>query len=288
MDPESQKTKIEQNENLLCLDIGNSAIKAALYHRPADGNSFGNERGRAVRVNLLTKAKPAAANNDSRFDPLFDLIDSATCNWFACTVNHPVLESLKTVVGSRRPEDNFVVFDHNDYPFDIAVQQPAQIGVDRLLAAAAASVELQSDDPAKNTNLIVIDAGTAVTIDVVDANRRFLGGVIRAGTRLQRSALHTYTAALPDLSESSIDAPNKVIGENTVEAILSGTFYGEVGAILGLVELLADQLGESTQVVLTGGGALELQSILPADWLRRESLVLDGVRIAASNKLFRS
>ncbi len=118
-----------------------------------------------------------------------------------------------------------------------------QVGQDRLACAYAAKVLY-------GVPAIVIDFGTALTMDIVSAQSAYEGGVIVPGIRLSLRALAEHTALLPQVK---IQKPSYLIGRNTQESILSGMFHGYTALIEGLVAKMKKQLGKRALVVLTGG-----------------------------------
>ncbi len=124
-------------------------------------------------------------------------------------------------------------------------QTPETLGLDRLAAAVGAH-ELFPD-----RDLLVIDAGTAVTFDLVEGSGTFAGGNISPGLRSRFRALHEFTAKLP-LVEASGEVP--VIGKTTGEAILAGVVNGMVFEMDGMIDLMRSRLPE-IQTILTGGDA---------------------------------
>ncbi len=137
-----------------------------------------------------------------------------------------------------------------DVPVPIGRQLDREtiVGVDRLLNAAAAYERLQQA-------CIVIDAGTAVTIDFVDGEGTFHGGAILPGAKLQLAAMHGHTALLPDVEFARPDGP---IGHNTAQAMRSGVFHGIRGAVRELAEMFAVQYGAYPKIIATGGDAKAL------------------------------
>ncbi len=122
----------------------------------------------------------------------------------------------------------------------------SKTGVDRLLCAAAAFATLKQA-------CVVIDAGTAITIDFVDGEGTFHGGVIAPGAQMQLNALHAHTDALPAVTFALPE--NEPFGRNTHEAMLQGVFFGIRGLVQRMIERYADTLGTFPIVVATGGDA---------------------------------
>lgn len=158
-----------------------------------------------------------------------------------------------------------------DWGFDIRVDNPAEVGADRLLNALAAHRQFTGP-------LVVIDFGTATTFDVVDADGAYLGGVIAPGINLSIEALHTAAARLPRIG---IGRPQVVIGTSTIPAMQSGIYWGYVGLIEGLVARIQAEYEGPLKVVATGGLAPLLAEGTTAIGNVAPDLTLDGLRLLA-------
>jgi len=137
-----------------------------------------------------------------------------------------------------------------DLPIPIGRQldPEAIVGEDRLLNAAAAYDVLKQA-------CIVADAGTAITIDLVDGQGTFHGGVIAPGASLMLTALHEHTASLPQVTPQR---PVEPVGHNTGEAMKAGVYHALRGMLRETVEQYAQVLGTFAPVVVTGGDGLWL------------------------------
>lgn len=151
---------------------------------------------------------------------------------------------------------------------NIKIDNPAQLGAD-LVAGAVGALD------AYTMPCVIIDMGTASTVSVLDRSGTFLGGVIAAGVRLTLKALAENTAQLTSIP---IEAPNSVIGANTVECMQSGLVYGTAAMIDGLLQMITAELGETPTVVATGGLSKEIITHCKADIIYNENLLLDGLR----------
>jgi type III pantothenate kinase len=158
-----------------------------------------------------------------------------------------------------------------DWGFEIKVDQPNEVGADRLLNVMAA--HRQFGGP-----LIVVDFGTATTFDVADGTGAYTGGVICPGINLSIEALHQAAARLPRIG---IGRPQSVIGRSTVPAMQSGIYWGYVGLVEGLLTRIMAEFGQRMKVVATGGlsslfaeGTLMIEHIEP-------DLTLNGLRMLA-------
>ena len=108
----------------------------------------------------------------------------------------------------------------------ICVEHPEQVGSDRVVDAVAAAA-------AYPLPVLVIDMGTATTCSVIDAQHRFLGGIIMAGMQTSLDALVTRTSQLPKIS---FDPPKQMIGTNTIDCIKSGLLYGTASCLDGIID----------------------------------------------------
>jgi len=120
---------------------------------------------------------------------------------------------------------------------------PAEVGADRIVNAVAAIEKYGAP-------CVVVDFGTATTFDCVSAKGEYLGGVICPGIGISADALFERTARLPRVE---IRKPARVVGTNTVGSLQSGLYYGYLGLVDGILELLLGELGAETHVVATGG-----------------------------------
>src|SRR5246500_5717071 len=120
---------------------------------------------------------------------------------------------------------------------------PAEVGADRIVNAVAAFDKYGGP-------CVIVDFGTATTFDCVSAKGEYLGGVICPGIGISADALFQRTARLPRVE---IRKPARVIGTNTVGSLQSGLYYGYLGLVDGILELLLAELGSNAKVIATGG-----------------------------------
>jgi len=120
---------------------------------------------------------------------------------------------------------------------------PAEVGADRIVNAVAAFEKYGGP-------CVIVDFGTATTFDCVSAKGEYLGGVISPGLGISADALFERTARLPRVE---IRKPERVIGSTTVGSLQSGLYYGYLGLVDGILDLLLAELGHDTKVVATGG-----------------------------------
>lgn len=125
----------------------------------------------------------------------------------------------------------------------VQYDNPAEVGADRIVNGVAAYEKYGGP-------CVIVDFGTATTFDCVSKKGEYLGGVICPGIGISADALFERTARLPRVE---IRKPTRVIGTNTVGSLQSGLYYGYLGLVDGILELLLAELGAETRVVATGG-----------------------------------
>ncbi|PYQ93944.1 MAG: type III pantothenate kinase [Acidobacteria bacterium] len=155
----------------------------------------------------------------------------------------------------------------------ILYEVPSEVGADRIVNAVAAYEKFGQDS---GRPLIVVDFGTATTLDAITAAGEYLGGAICPGVQISADALFQRAARLPRID---VRKPTRVVGRTTVSAMESGLFYGYVGMVEGLVRRMSDELGGNAVSVATGGLA---EMIAPETTLIQHvdpDLTLHGLRI---------
>jgi type III pantothenate kinase len=159
----------------------------------------------------------------------------------------------------------------------LLVDNPKEIGADRIVNSLAAFTLYESDGPT-----IVVDFGTSTNLDVVSPKGEFLGGALAPGIEISVDALAARAA---QLRKVELVKPKSVIGKNTVEALQSGTIYGFAGQVDGLVNRITDELaglypnsGEVC-VIATGGLAPLVLGISETIEFHEPDLTLIGLRL---------
>jgi len=162
----------------------------------------------------------------------------------------------------------FIELDHlTPLPIANLYETPETLGKDRIAAAVGAN------ELFPNQNVLVIDAGTAITYDFVSAENQYLGGNISPGLQMRFKALNRFTDKLPLVDSSAYFSE---IGKNTKEAIRGGVQNGILFEIEKTIEIFAEKY-EDLQVILTGGDSAFLSQMLNADVLVHLNLTLIGL-----------
>ena len=146
---------------------------------------------------------------------------------------------------------------------------PAQLGSDLVVDSVAAIAEYP-------VPLLVFDMGTANTVCVIDKNKNYIGGMIYPGIGV---SLDSLTANASQLGGISLEAPEHIIGKNTVECMKSGTIYSAAAAIDGIIDRLAEELDGDVTVVATGGLAGKIVPHCRREIRLDEDLLLKGLAV---------
>jgi len=187
----------------------------------------------------------------------------------------PVTSSLQFAVESIIGRKCMVVGPGMKTGMNVLIDDPSTLGADLVAGGVAAIVCYKA--PA-----IVIDMGTATTVTVIDRNRAFRGGAILPGLRLSYSALSQGTSLLPGID---IETPEKVIGTNTVDCMLSGAVYGTAVLLDGLIDRMEEELGYPCMHIATGGLAASVVPCCTHNILLDNDLLLKGLWVLYSKNI---
>jgi type III pantothenate kinase len=258
---------------LIAVDIGNSSTKLGWFDGPVamqrpDQWSGSLPQPTAVHEFPTGQTPP---------DELLEQLPAAPVRWRVASVQREGQRVLTRWIQMHRPQDDFRVLACTDLPLEVRVDFPERVGVDRLAAAVAANAIRQSDRPA-----LVVQAGTAVTVNLIGSDGAFCGGAILAGFRMQAEALYGADL-LPLVLLATQSEPPTVVGTNTEAAIRSGLFWGAVGAVREIVQRISAQLPQPPQVLITGGDLSRLAPLVGSDTQFVPNLVLVGLALADRN-----
>jgi type III pantothenate kinase len=175
---------------------------------------------------------------------------------------------------ARSHGDRVVEIVHaGQLPLRTELAHPERVGIDRLFDAVAANSRRGPGVPA-----VIIDAGSAVTVDAVDASGAFLGGAILPGMRLMGEALHDYTALLPRVGVPQL--PPDWPGKDTESAVAAGIYWAVAGGGRTLLDRWSASLSVKPRVFLTGGDGPRLASAFPEAEIW-PAMTLEGIRLSA-------
>ncbi|MGF1476914.1 MAG: type III pantothenate kinase [Geminicoccaceae bacterium] len=221
---------------LLAVDVGNTNTVFALYR---DQTKLGQWRISTVRER--TSDEYAAALMQLIHLAGFDYQEIS--NTIISSVVPQAILPLRWICRDYLDCPALVIGDDIGVPIDIELENPREVGSDRLVNAFAAHNRYGGP-------LIIVDFGTATTFDVVGPEGSYQGGAIAPGINLSLEALHRAAAKLPRIA---VDKPQAVVGRSTVSAMQSGIFWGYVGLIEGIVSRIRAETGQSMKTIGTGG-----------------------------------
>ncbi|MBI5624818.1 MAG: type III pantothenate kinase [Elusimicrobia bacterium] len=248
---------------LLAVDAGNTSVTVGLFQgrrlarvgRLATAAALGRG-GLGARlascVGLGSPRGPVAAVVFASVVPALDRkLSAAAQDRFRCPV--------------------FAVTPRSRLGLPLAVKAPAEVGADRIVNALAARELVGAPS-------LVVDIGTAVTVDCVTEAGAYGGGAIMPGPGMAVDALRDHTAKLPYVEPRRV---SRAIGRDTAECIRSGLYFGWLGMIRAVVEKTRSEMGGGRiPVIATGGWARLFRSGLGPDFCIMPDLTLEGLRLA--------
>jgi type III pantothenate kinase len=238
----------------LVIDIGNTLTKIAIYE------------GRQMMA--FTRMENFDVENLKKFIAEYPLPT-------ACIVSSVSTNPIEvvSVLGDEFPS---ILFDHTTaLPFINCYSTPETLGKDRLAGVAAAF------DLFRGQDVLVIDAGTAITYDLLTSRGEYLGGAISPGIRMRYKALNTFTEQLPllEMKESAM-----LVGNTTENSIHSGVLNGVANELEGVTRKYLQQY-PAIQIILTGGDYNYFDKQLKVKTFAAPNLVLEGLNFILSYNL---
>lgn len=181
----------------------------------------------------------------------------------------PMLDALENLARKYVQTEALVVGPGIKTGIPILIDNPKEVGADRIVNVVAAYDKYHQ-------SLIVVDLGTSTNFDYVSPNGEYMGGAIAPGLIVSSEALFLKASKLQRIE---ISRPKRVIGKDTVSAMLTGLVYGHVGLIDGVVKRMSDEAGTNPLVIASGGLASlvaeyseTISEVIP-------DLTLEGLRI---------
>jgi len=250
---------------ILCIDIGNSQLHGGVFE------------GESLRCQFRKTTSPLGSADE--FGVFFAAVlrenglDPAAIRHVAlCSVVPAAIFPVRGACVRYLQSDPFVLQAGVRTGLRVRYRNPHEVGADRIAGAIGAHARHPGAD------LLVVDCGTATTVDVITGAGDYLGGAIFPGVGVSAEALASRTAKLPSIE---IARPESPLGRTTVESIQAGLYHGQVGAIRQLTVGLAREAfaGRTPKIVGTGGFAKLFEPERIFDEIVPE-LVLQGLRLA--------
>lgn len=253
---------------LLAIDVGNSHTVIGVYDNARLHNHWRITSSPAATTDeLASRLHGLLALTGMSFSKISGMVIGSVVPQLTLCWQQLAADALEAELESPP-----LVVDHRlKFPITIALPNPAEVGADRLVNASAAYSRHQRA-------LIIVDFGTAITLDCVSADGAYLGGTISPGMAIAMEALGQRTAKLPRVAMNQ--SPDSPIGTSTVEAIRSGVLYGYAGMIEGLVGRIKARMAPEEPLVIATGGMAGL--IAPHTGVIEELdpwLTLEGLRL---------
>jgi type III pantothenate kinase len=263
---------------LLVLDVGNTNTVLGVFARVAKVHPGGDQEGDVRYERLVANWRVATVQTSTvdeygvLFRNLFSMASLEASGIHGIVISSvvppldPVLRQMCERYFNTKP---LFIEPGVKTGMPVHYDNPAEVGADRIVNAVAAFEKYGGP-------CVIVDFGTATTFDCVSAKGEYLGGVICPGIGISADALFERTARLPRVE---IRKPSRVVGTNTVGSLQSGLYYGYLGLVDGILELLLGELGPETKCIATGG----LGSMIGtgSKYIKNvdDFLTLDGLRL---------
>lgn len=264
-------------DTVLLADVGNSRIKLAVMTEPATGGT----------LPLLARRMDLASRSfhPVNLDEWLRAVAPGPAVVLVASVHDVAATRLEAMIAELAATQHRTLRQRrirpDDLPLQIDLPQPEKVGIDRLAAAAAANRLRSPGRPA-----VVVDCGTAVTVDLLSEKGVYLGGAILPGAPLMAKALADGTSKLPQIAALERGMPPAMPGTATAEAIAVGIGWGFRGAVSRLVAEGRRALKGDAEVVLTGGWRSAVREEFPGV-KEMPDLVLEGVGLAVEKAVAR-
>jgi type III pantothenate kinase len=254
--------------SFLAIDIGNTRLKWALYDAPHPGAA------------LLRQGAVFLETIDDLADT--DWKDLPTpASMLGCVVaGDAVRRRVEEQMGLWDIEPRWVVPSAHEAGLTNGYDHPSRLGADRWVSLAGARARVLAAGEKRPAMVVMV--GTAVTVDALDADGRFLGGLILPGFGLMLRALEQGTAGLKVPTGDVVDFPT-----NTSDALMSGGANAIAGAIERQTRLLKQRTGQEPLLLMTGGAAVKLAPTVDLPFETVDTLIFDGLLLIQASRLAR-
>lgn len=249
----------------LIIDIGNTQTVWGICKR------------KKIKTQYRTTTTPKATEDEFVFT-LHHLLQEGNVEQYkknitkvlVSSVVPPVNAALATAI-ERFFGFSGIFLEYHQIPISINYNPPSVVGIDRLVSAYAVTQHY-------NTPAIIIDLGTATTINAIDTNKTYKGGAVCPGIGTGAEALFTKASRLTSIQ---LTTPTTLLGRQNTESLIAGIVGGHALMITGFVEQLSKQLQseKELQVLVTGGWHKIIAPLLPPQYIIDPDLTLKGIAL---------
>lgn len=232
---------------LLILDIGNTNIKYALY-----------ENDQCQHIGVLD------SEEDSNFEEIKNI--HPITHIFYSDVRRRFSNRISTIFPTVKKTS--LTTDLLKFPFKNNYKTPETLGSDRMALMAAASFKYPKQA------CLVIDMGSCITYDFIDADAVYYGGSISPGIRMRYKALHKQTARLPELLPRR---PESILGQSTETSIHAGVYYGIIAELEYQIDTYVEK-HSNLKIILTGGDHIRLSKSIKKPIFAEPNFLLEGMQ----------
>lgn len=251
--------------NIIAIDIGNTNIGIGLFLEDEDKvieSISGNSSAKIARsLKSIWNQVPVVKGSKEKKRDAVIVVSSVKPAW---------TKMIRQIAKDDLHEKIYLIGKNVPLPITIWGDEPGKVGTDRVVSAAVAYDVVEEA-------VVVVDCGTAMTIDLVDENGIFQGGVICPGLEIGAEALHNSAAQLPKVKVTRPEVP---YGKNTNDAINCGLYYSAVGTIEDVIRRYAEQIGRWPRTILTGTAAALIKDDCEFIDTYVPNLVLKGIVMA--------
>ncbi|MEP4532226.1 MAG: type III pantothenate kinase [Cyclobacteriaceae bacterium] len=234
-----------ENKRNITVDIGNTRIKSGLFE--------GDDLVASLSWGSLEQLK--AYLNTTEHDQLGIVSVGA---------------KVDQIANELSSFDPMIISVHSNLPITLDYKTPETLGIDRIVALIGAAVGRQ------NQNILVVDLGSCITYDLLDASNTYRGGIISPGLEMRMRGMAQFTENLPDIRDQWVNHIPPGLGKSTKECLTAGTYQAIIHELNGFINGLHCEYADLA-VILTGGNAPSFESNLKQPIFADLFLVLKGI-----------
>jgi type III pantothenate kinase len=247
---------------LLALDVGNTRLKWALYKSPEPG------------VRLIAQGAEFLENIDKLSDGAWSVLPEPSHILGCIVAGDAIRRRVAQQLDHWETLPQWVVASSAEAGLINGYDHPTRLGADRWVAMIGARQRMLANPELKGElrPIVVVMVGTAVTVEAIDADGKFLGGIIIPGHGIMLRALESGTAGLHVPTGEVVDFPT-----NTSDALTSGGTFAIAGAVERMIQHVRQRCGAEPVCIMTGGAGWKMAPSMSVPFELVDSLIFDGL-----------